>query len=113
MLRRNNTVTVTVTVWGWRLRTSMERLDADVLPPGVFVPSHRLPRHVQTVTGRERHAVSGELSTPVADDEPPEPGEVGAPSTLASSVRLYCTSPLMDSSTTPASGAAAAAKTTF
>ena len=49
--------------------------------------------------------LSGELSTPVADDEPPEPGEAGAPSTLASSVRFYCTSPLMDSSTTPASGA--------
>ena len=44
-------------VWGWRLRTLMERLDADVLPPRVFVASQRLPRHAQSVTGRERHAV--------------------------------------------------------
>ena len=95
-------------VRGWRLRTALEQLDANVFPPGVFVASHRLPRHAQTVAGRERHAVSAELSTPVADDEPPELGEASAPPTLASSVRFYCLLPLIDSSTTPASGASAA-----
>ena len=100
-------------VRGWRLRTALEQLDANVFPPGVFVASHRLPRHTQTVAGRERHAVSAELSTPVADDEPPELGEASASPTLASSVRFYCALALIDSSMTPASGAAAATKATF
>ena len=87
-------------VLGWRLRASMERLDANVFPPGDFVASHRLPRHAQTVAGRERHAESGGLSTPVGDDESPELVVADAPPALASSVRFYCASPLMDSSTT-------------
>ena len=78
----------------------MKRLDANVLPPGVFEPSHRLPRHARTVAGRERHAESAELSTPVGDDESQELVVADTPPALASSVRFYCASPLMDSSTT-------------
>ena len=76
-------------VRGWRLRTALEQLDANVLPPGDFVPSHHLPRCARTVAAREQCAESAELSTPVGDDEPPELVEAGAPSTLASSVRFF------------------------
>ena len=82
-------------VRGWRLRTALEQLDANVLPPGDVVPSHHLPRCARTVAAREQCAESAELSTPVGDDEPPELVEAGAPSTLASSVRFFHAAPLI------------------